>query len=352
MTSKQRILTAVRHQEPDRVPVGPRIGAFLQEYYGHSGWMYDLKAAAEFDFDPLIFVSSPYPNYISDLRAAYEDLEEVRVDLTIERLPESTIVRRRIETPAGPLTDIMRRYKGGIGYGASPNPLWEERLVKDEADLERLAFLLPKPNPVDFTPVVETQALVGERGLVQLSIDSAIDHRAGWAYEVVDMMVAAYEKPDFLRRLLRLFQDNVLEVTRCALEAGVEVIFTPWYFASLSAGWSPRLFQELFLPLIREQVDLVHDYGRIYHYYDDGKCATILPWLRDCGIDIVSTLTPPPVGDVNLREAKMAIGDRVCLNGNIDLIYVIKMGTPEVIHETIRQAILDAAPGGGFILGT
>jgi uroporphyrinogen decarboxylase len=46
------------------------------------------------------------------------------------------------------------------------------------------------------------------------------------------------------------------------------------------------------------------------------------------------------------------VGDRICLNGNIDLIYVIKMGTPEQIREAVRQAILDAAPGGGFILGT
>jgi hypothetical protein len=353
MTSKQRLLTAAAHREPDRVPVAPRIGAFLQEYYGHGGWTYDLRAAAEFGFDPIVGVASPYTNNVANLRGTYEDLEAgVSVETRVERQENHTVARRRIETPAGVLTDAMRQYKGGVGYGASPNPHWEERLVKDESDLEKLAFLLPTPEVAAFAPIVAFANEVGERGLVHLTVESAIDHRAGWAHEVVDMMVAAYEQPDFVRRLLRLFQDYSLAETRCACEAGVEVIFTPWYFASLSTGWSPSLFRELFVPLIKEGVDLVHSYGRLYHYYDDGKCTTILPWLKECGIDVISTLAPAPVGDVEIARAKALIGDTVCLNGNVDLIYVIKMGTPEQIRETVRQAILDAAPGGGLWLGT
>ncbi|MHB0874437.1 MAG: uroporphyrinogen decarboxylase family protein [Anaerolineae bacterium] len=353
MTSKQRLLTAVAHKEPDRVPVAPRIGAFLQDYYGHAGWEYHLRAAEEFDFDPIIGASSPYANNVSNLRGNYEDLDAgISVETRIERQTDHTVIHRRIETPAGALTDAVRQYKGGVGYGGSPNPHWEERLVKDENDLEKVAFLLPQPTVAAFEPVAEFAKVIGERGLVHLTIESAIDHRAGWAREVVDLMVDAYERPEFVRRLLRLFQDYSLAETRCACEAGVEVIFTPWYFASLSAGWSPRLFHDLFVPLIKEGVDLVHSYGRLYHFYDDGKCTTILPWLKECGIDVISTLAPPPVGDTDLRQAKALIGDTVCLNGNVDLIYVIKMGTPEQIRDAVRQAILDAAPGGGFWLGT
>ncbi len=352
MTSRERLLAAIRHQEPDRVPISPRIGAFLVDYYGHSGWMYELKAAREFGFDPLVFLGSPYPNYVRQWHASYEDLEGVRVEVSTERRPTHTLVRRRIETPAGPLSDAVKQHKGGIGYGSSPNPHWEERLVKDEADLERLAYLLPTPTKAAFEPVAETADVVGDRGLVQVTIESAIDHRAGWAYELVDMMVDAYERPAFLRALLDLFHQYCLAETRCALEAGVPIIFTPWYFASVSAGWSPALYRQWFLPLIKEQADLIHDMGGLLHFYDDGKCMTILPWLKEVGVDIISTLAPPPVGDVDLKAAKELVGDRICLNGNIDLIYVIKMGTPEQIREAVRQAIVDAAPGGGFILGT
>ena len=71
----------------------------------------------------------------------------------------------------------------------------------------------------------------------------------------------------------------------------------------------------------------------------------ILPWLAEAGADILSTLPPPPAGDVDLRSAKV-----IC--GNIDLISVIANGTPELIQEKVREAISDSAPGDGFILGT
>jgi len=59
----------------------------------------------------------------------------------------------------------------------------------------------------------------------------------------------------------------------------------------------------------------------------------------------------PPVGDVDLAEVKRRIGDRVCLKGYTDLIYVLKLGNPKLIEKTVRNAIAVAGPTG-FILGT
>jgi hypothetical protein len=352
MTSKERLLAAIHHQVPDYVPVGPRIWAFESESYGHSGWLYDLKAAREFDFDPMVFMGSPYPNYVASLMGSYDDLPEVKVSLTIEHLPDSTLVRRRLETPAGVLSDALRRYKPGGIYGVSPNPVWEETLVKDERDLEKLPFLLPKPSASAFGPILVVQEAVGDRGLVQVDLPPALSRQAGWAYEMSEMMVAVYDNPDFVKRLLRIFQDHTLALNRCACEAGVEVIYASWYFASVSSGWSPKLYRELFLPLVKEQVDLVHSYGKLFHYYDDGKMMQVLPMLAEAGVDVASTVSAPPLGDVDLKQAKAEVGERICLNGYVDAINVIKDGTEEQIRETVRQAILDGAPGGGFILGT
>ena len=43
MTSRERLLAAIRHEEPDRVPKAPRIHAYLLEYYGCSCWVQPLK---------------------------------------------------------------------------------------------------------------------------------------------------------------------------------------------------------------------------------------------------------------------------------------------------------------------
>jgi len=41
----------------------------------------------------------------------------------------------------------------------------------------------------------------------------------------------------------------------------VEGIFGSWYYNSLSSGWSPAIYRHVFIPQIREHVELTHSYG-------------------------------------------------------------------------------------------
>ena len=365
LSSRARILRAIRHQEPDFVPVAPRVWAWLLDHYGSARWMWTLRAALEYDFDPIIYVDNPYGNVVDPSSKGYQHVSSIgtptdpflyqpniKVHLEVERLTDATLIKRRIETPGGVLTDCVKRPKPGTGYGIDPNPQWLERLVKGPEDLDAVAYLLPQPAVDDFKDVVAFQDEIGERGLVNLYVPSAIDYQAGWAADTEELMVASLRRPDFVMQLLQVFHTNTMAQTVAALQAGVEVIFTPFYFASLSAGWSPKFYQDFILPLVREQVALVHSHGRLYHYYDDGKVDGILDWLGEAGVDILSTLPPPPTGDTDLATAKSRIGRQVCLNGNIDVVHVIKEGTPDMVSSKVREAIIAAAPGGGFILGT
>ena len=84
------------------------------------------------------------------------------------------------------------------------------------------------------------------------------------------------------------------------LEQGAKAIFGCWYYGSLSAGWSPAIFREVFVPLMKQYADLIHRYGGIYHVYDDGKMMRTIGDYVAGGADVIETLTPPPVGDVDL----------------------------------------------------
>ena len=119
-----------------------------------------------------------------------------------------------------------------------------------------------------------------------------------------------------------------------------------------SSGWSPSLFEELFVPQIREHVELTHSYGAFYDYYDDGKLADTMEMIADAGVDVLETCTPPPVGDFDLAEAKARIGSKTTIKGYVDLLYVIKHGTPDMVDDTVKQAMSVGKAGGGFILGS
>jgi uroporphyrinogen decarboxylase len=55
---------------------------------------------------------------------------------------------------------------------------------------------------------------------------------------------------------------------------------------------------------------------------------------------------------MDIEKFKIEYGDRICIWGNIDLVYTLSQGsTPEVDAE-VKQRIKKLAPGGGYILSS
>ena len=53
---------------------------------------------------------------------------------------------------------------------------------------------------------------------------------------------------------------------------------------------------------------------------------------------------------MDLKRVKELVGDRVCVAGNIDCARLLPHGTAEEVRATVRQAIADGGPGGGYIV--
>ena len=311
-----------------------------------------LRAAEEFDYDIYLSVGSVPAGQVAPA-LAYRDLPpEVRITQQIEEQDGGVLVKRRFETPAGPLSDEVLLPPAGREYGISPSPVWHERIIKEPADLDRVRYMLPDPTRVSTHRYHQAARLIGDRGLAEITLYPPLDHFIGDLRGLTELMMDYYLDRPFFERMFAFAEEYALAVLKSLLEQGVTNILGSWYYASLSAGWSPAIFHEVFFPCLRDHAALVHQYGGIYHIYDDGKMMRTLPEYVAAGADVVDTLTPPPVGDVDLAAAKRLYGRQTCLKGYIDLLYVIKEGTPELIERTVREAIEVAAPGGGFILGT
>ena len=84
-------------------------------------------------------------------------------------------------------------------------------------------------------------------------------------------------------------------------------------------------------------------------------CGTIgdrLELLVETGTDGIDTLDPPPLGDVDLLEAKRRVGSRLFLKGNVDPVGTVLLGSPEGVRRDAARRIAIGAPGGGYILST
>ncbi len=346
MTGKARLMAAVRHEEPDRVPICPRI---------HFAWLdpdgrHRLEELYRPAIDPMEILSSRTPNYVLSYPEQYP-LPEVTVDQVRYEEAPYQVVERTFHTPAGKLSDRTKIPPSGREYGMSPNPIKTEYLVKSRDDLPALRYILPEIRG-NYDHAVARKQELGDRGVVMVNVYSELCHQAGDARDMQDLMADYYVDRPLFDELLGIFHERTMAETKAVMEAGIEWVFANCYYNSVSAGWSPAIFEEVFCPRLREQVELVHSYDGHVDYYDDGHLSKTMGLIADCGVDVLETCTPPPMCDFDLRQAKATIGQQITLKGYIDLLYVVLRGTPELVERTVAEAMDIGKPGGGFIIGS
>jgi uroporphyrinogen decarboxylase len=66
----------------------------------------------------------------------------------------------------------------------------------------------------------------------------------------------------------------------------------------------------------------------------------------------VECLDPPPLGNVELADAKRRVGGRAFIKGNIDPVHVLLSGTVEKVRQDAATRLEAGKPGGGYILST
>ena len=112
----------------------------------------------------------------------------------------------------------------------------------------------------------------------------------------------------------------------------------------------PQLLRELFFPYLKRIVRAFRKRGIKFIFHSDGDLWPVLDDLLDARVSGIHPLEP--FCGMNLLEVKEKIGDRVVLFGNIDCSGSLPLGTVEDVTEEVIQAIRDAGPGSGYVLGS
>lgn len=108
---------------------------------------------------------------------------------------------------------------------------------------------------------------------------------------------------------------------------------------------SPRVFRELFIPHYRRVVENI-TIPWIYH--SDGNVLPVLDDLLDLGMSGLHPIEPEAM---EISELKQRYHGEVCLCGNISVDALCR-ATPQEIDTLVYNAIQVAAPGGGYIAGS
>lgn len=117
---------------------------------------------------------------------------------------------------------------------------------------------------------------------------------------------------------------------------------------------APDLWREVFKPrlaTLMAHIKGLAPHARIF-FHACGSVYDILPDLIEVGVDI---LNPVQVAAAKMgsRELKREFGDSLTFwGGGVDTQHVLPIGTPEDVRDEVKRRIDDFAPGGGFVFTT
>jgi len=312
MNGYERMMTALRREEPDRIPVWELIvnEPVIKALYG------DIS---------------------------YEDFVE-RDDLDGITIFEDQRVTERF-------SDTQYKDEWGILWTIEPNGIGYPSggPIRTEADLDR--YTPPDPD-ADYRLDSLRSAMKrfkGERAIVFLTHDAfEFSH---YLHGMNNLLMDYITNPEFVKRLARVVIDYKRRVMERAIDEGADIALTGDDYAYRTAPiMSPDMFREFVLPYLQEMVDVAKDKGVPFIKHTDGNLWLIVDMIVDTGIDALDPLEP--IADMDIGEVKERYGDRIALAGNVDCTELLTRGTEGDVVEAVKETIAKAGVGGGYILAS
>ncbi|MDA0748441.1 MAG: hypothetical protein O2954_18135 [bacterium] len=322
MTSRERILAAMRLERPDRVPVTP---------FGLGHLDPEGSVARELirKTDPILTVGGDGDAFLGT-KAQRESREEGDVTVTV------------IHTPKG---DLERRVqRTAITSATVKFPL---ETLDDVERFLSIPYELPR---VDAAAFHRRKAEVGEDALVMVGVADAVCLPASW-FSPEGFCLAWADAPEQVRKLTQVAADRANAYAEALCRAGVDAFrIIGGEYASVQLG--PRGFDELVVPFDTELVSIMHRYGAMAYFHNHGPVMQFLERFASLGIDALDPVEAPPWGDADFAEVKKRIGDRVCLVGNLDDMEVVETRDVEEVKAMARVCLEQAGPDGYLLGGT
>ena len=183
-----------------------------------------------------------------------------------------------------------------------------------------------------------------------------LHHRAAFMWSAylagLDHLLLSFAAdPEFAHALLDLVLEANIAMVRRAVRAGADIVtLGDDYAHNFAPLMSPAHFAEFIAPRLRRMVEVIHEEGALCIKHTDGNLWPILEMIVEAGPDAINPLEP--VAGMDIGEVKRQYGERACLVGNIDCGELLSHGTVEEVEEAVRRCIAAAAPGGGFMLSS
>jgi uroporphyrinogen decarboxylase len=355
LTPRERVLAAINHEEPDRVPIvigasnatGIKMPAYRR-----------LKKALNFEAEERYIYDWP------ELGTALIDepiLERLGADVrgVLDRFPDFVYERNRNRPPHSPFIDDW-----GSGQIEIEPEVWFPGVhpMAEVTTIEEIENY-PWPNMDDPSRVAHVReqarrlreenryAIMGTPWLLfPFERAHAMQGLDKFLYNMVknkDFAIALLAKITSLcKQLMGHFLEEAgenLDIVKIGDDLGTQQ----------SLMISPRMYREMLKPFHADLITFIksHSKAKVF-FHTDGDVFDLVDDFIEIGVDILNPIQTSAGKMANLAELKKRYGKNIVFCGAIDTHRILPHGTPQEVRQEVKRVIELLAPGGGYMVAS
>jgi uroporphyrinogen decarboxylase len=333
MNRRERVLAAIRHEEPDFVPYNfHATGAVYESLREHYG-LPDNNAVVELVGNHIVKIGSDF------------NVNPWSPGIRMGQLPSGGAVTTSLDDSGGLHVDefgcTWDRSKGmphPVAY-----PLHDERSLLDR-------YVMPDPRHEGRFD--QARKLVERnKGEVFLfgKLGMCLFERAWSIRGFEELLVDTALRPEFVEELLdRILYEWNLPIIDQQMDLGADgFYFADDWGSKTSLFFSADMWRRLIKPRLAVCYQRVKEKGGIVGQHSDGNILAVIPDLIEIGLDVLNPIQPS-VYDPNV--VKREYGSRITLYGGIDVETTLPFGSPQEVAAEMRMRAATLGKGGGYIL--
>ena len=336
MTSRDRVLAAIRRRPTDRLPMHDAFFADTLERWRGEGMPADVEPGDFFGFD----------------------FDALYVDCSL-RLPEQLVEETdeyRVADDKFGFTAKRWKRKAGIHYldhRVKTRADWDglrERLAVDVGDGARVgtaSYFTPFARYPSWPEMrAASLEMAARQKFIALHAYGPYEHcwRMCGYTEAMMMLVA---EPEWAEEIFVAHTDLLLAILNRACDEGIGI---DGLFLAEDLGVQtgpiarPETLASLLAPQYARIAECLRARGMVFLMHCGGAIRPLIPMLIGCGVDVLQALQA--TAGLDIRDLKPEFGDRLAFMGNIDAKL---MHDPAAIERELRAKIPAASAGGGYI---
>jgi uroporphyrinogen decarboxylase len=388
MTSRERILAAIEHRQPDKVPVDlgatPSSGISAIAYgnlkqhlkltQGHTR-IYDvvqqLAQPEDFMLDrfgiDVIDIGRAYNTHDSDwqpTRLMDGQAAQYPAWFHPEKQPDDSFVARMKDG-----LDIAHMPARGTFFDQTYFPYLED-YPTDYRDLStemsRILWAALVHSPWDhagepaFWDTLRARALelrrTSDRALM-LVIGCNLFEWGTFLRRMDNFLMDLVAEPEKVEGLLDALMERHLAVLEKACRAVGDVVDIIRFGDDLGTNggpfMSPNTYRQLFKPRHTMLCDYVHKHSKMKTFlHSCGSIRALMPDLIEAGYDVINPVQTTCLG-MEAEGLKADFGTDICFwGGGCDTRTVLPVGTPAEVKNHVKHRLEIFMPGGGFVFNT